>query len=96
MIVRAAGNPATLSGAILEAVKNVDPTIPVVDLRTLDEFRSNTPVLAERRLQMDLMLVFGIVALAVSGIGVYGMSAYAIEARRREFGIRIAIVERSE
>jgi predicted permease len=91
VIVRAAGNPATLSGAIREAVKNVDPTIPVVDLRTLDEFRSNTPVLAERRLQMDLMLVFGIVALAVSGIGVYGMSAYAIEARRREFGIRIAI-----
>jgi ABC-type antimicrobial peptide transport system permease subunit len=65
--------------------------MPIIGLRTLEEFRRSTPAIADRRLQMQLILVFALVALVVSAIGVYGVGAHATEARRREFGIRMAL-----
>ena len=89
--LRAQGDPAALAAAVRAAVRRVDPTLVLVDIKTLEEFRRNTPTIADRRLQMQLMLAFALVALVVSAIGVYGVSAYAMEARRHEFGIRMAL-----
>jgi putative ABC transport system permease protein len=89
--VRTAGDPDVLLPAMREAVRRVDPTLIMTGLRTLEDVRNSTPAIAERRLQMQLMLIFALIALVVSAIGVYGVNAYAMEARRREFGIRLAL-----
>ena len=89
--IRAEGDPAALAAAVREAVRRVDSTLVIAGLTTVDDLRRASPAIAERRMQMQLLLVFAIVALVVSAIGVYGVSEYAIEARRREFGIRLAL-----
>ena len=91
VVVRAVEDPPTLGATVRQVIKGVDPTLPVIGMRTLEEFRRNTPAIAERRLQLQLMLAFALVALVVSAVGVYGVGAYATEARSREFGIRLAL-----
>ncbi|HJU75237.1 MAG TPA: ABC transporter permease [Gemmatimonadaceae bacterium] len=91
VIVRAQGDPRSLLAGVRQALKRVDPTLPSIGLRSLDEFRRSTPAIAERRMLLQLVLVFALVALAVSAIGVYGVSSYSTQARWREFGIRLAL-----
>ncbi len=91
VVLRAEGDPAALATSVRAAVKRVDPTLALIGLRTLDELRQSTPAIADRRLQMQVMSAFALLALVVSAIGVYGVAAYAVEARRQEFGIRIAL-----
>ena len=91
IVVRAGSDPVALSAGVRQVLKRVDPTAVMTGLRTLDDFRRSTPAIAERRMLLQLMAAFALGALLVSAIGVYGVGAYATEARRREFGIRIAL-----
>jgi putative ABC transport system permease protein len=68
---------------------DLDPDVPMFRVRTMAQLASAT--VAQPRLLMLLMTLFGVAALAVAALGLYGILAQAVEARRKEIGIRRAI-----
>ena len=89
IVVRTSGNPAALAGAVRAAVKEVDASVPLFDMKTLAELR--TASMTERRFITWLALIVGAVALVLAMVGVYGVMAVAVGERTQEMGIRIAL-----
>jgi predicted permease len=87
--VRATGDPRTVISSLPAAVRAVDPERPLEDVRTLDDLIAES-TLAPRALSALLGLA-ALVALLLSGLGVYGVTAATTAARKRELAIRTAI-----
>ena len=87
--VRAAGDPRSVMASLPAAVHAIDPDRPLERVRTLDELISNST--ADRRALSGLLLMAAAIALLISTIGVYGVTAATTAARRRELAIRAAI-----
>jgi predicted permease len=87
--VRTAGDPAAAVAAVRRTVADVDRLLPLIDLRTMDG--QIDTMLSQERLFAALVSGFGGVTLALACIGLYGMAAASVAARKREIGVRMAL-----
>jgi hypothetical protein len=86
--IRSAGVEA-LFPVVRQTAREIDSGIPIVSMMTMQEQAES--MLSQERLVADLCIVLGAVALSLTIIGLYGATAFSVQTRRREIGIRMAI-----
>jgi predicted permease len=83
------GDPKRFANLARDVVASLDPSLPMADIRTMDEVMQLTN--ARPRFYTLVLTMFSTLALTLAGIGVYGMMSYAVTRRTIEFGIRMAL-----
>ena len=88
LLVRTQGDPTLLVSPIREAVWDIDPEVPISQVKTMDEAVAES--MEQPRLLAKLLVAFGALALVLGAVGVHGVMSYGVGQRSTELGVRIA------
>ncbi len=89
VVLRGTGNPTTLVPGIREAVLALDSTLPLTKIRTMATAMEDGR--SDRTVTLGLVGLFAVLALVLTGVGVYGVMNHSVTQRERELGIRVAL-----
>lgn len=88
-VARSAGDAATLASSMRQAVAELDPSVSVSALQTMDAVVEGES--ASQRFYMVLLSAFAIAAMVLAAVGIYGVMSHAVARRMHEMGVRIAL-----
>jgi predicted permease len=89
IVIRTMQDPAALAAAVRAQVRKADKNVPVERMRTMRDVVSES--VEPRRFQTGLVLLFGVLALGLALVGVYGVTSYAVARQTQEIGVRLAL-----